>query len=62
MRFEKVKSFAGYVVYDGNKRCGIVRKVEHWTVRGTRIGWQAYFKSTYMGEAATRNEAAGLLK
>lgn len=61
VRYEKTKSFAGYVVYADDKRRGVIRKVEHWTVRGTRVGWQAYSKSTYMGEAATRNEAAKLL-
>lgn len=59
--FTKTKSFAGYVVYENGVRRGVIRKVENWTVRGTRIGWQAYYKNSYKGECATRKEAVELL-
>lgn len=59
--FRKTKNFNGYHVQADGERLGLIRKVEHWTVRGKRIAWQAFFKSTYMGEASTRAEAARLL-
>ena len=59
--FRKTKGITGYHVFEDGTRLGLIHKVEHWTVRGKRIGWQAFYKSTYKGEATTRTEAVALL-
>lgn len=47
-----------HVEIDGVYR-GRVRRVEDWTVRGTRVRWQAETKNgRVLGSAPTRKEAA----
>lgn len=60
--FEKVEGRIGvYFVLSENEHVGLVRRVEHWTVRGTRIVWQAQRRGRVFGSAETRKEAAELL-
>lgn len=50
------------VFYDG-VRIGVVRKREDWTVRGTRIRWEAWRKGKCItSDAFTRNEAVEALR
>lgn len=50
------------VEIDGVYR-GHVKRVEDWTVRGSRIRWEAYSRGcTYLGSAPTRKMAAEYLR
>lgn len=66
--FKKRKSGLTYTVFRETFTAdampiGVVRKVERWTVRGTRIEWEAYRKGNCVGTSfATRKEAAEYLE
>lgn len=50
------------VEIDGIRR-GNVKRVEHWTVRGNRISWDATDRrGVHKGSAPTRAQAAEYLK
>lgn len=49
------------VVYADDKLVGSVKRKEDWTVRGTRVRWEAWTKGRYIGSDSTRKAAAALL-
>lgn len=54
---------SGYHVEINGEYRGKVTRVEDWTIRGTRIRWQAESKNKVVkGSAPTRKEAAEFLK
>lgn len=60
--FVKSGSANGYVVWQGVRAIGLVRKHEGWTVRGRPVSWEAFRKGVNLGRARTRQEAAELLR
>lgn len=63
--FKKNAGSQSYRVYTARQTLhpiGLVRKVERWTVRGTRIEWESYRKGKYVGNSSTRKEAAEYLE
>lgn len=50
-----------YFVEQDGQLLGSVQKREMWTVRGSRVMWDAYRKGVSKGSAQTRQEAALIL-
>lgn len=51
-----------FVLSDEGSFLGFVRRVEDWTVRGTRVSWEAYLRhGKYLGRSESRKAAAAIL-
>lgn len=57
--FERKDGFQ--FVRAGGKLVGRVKRIEDWTVRGTRVRWEAWSKGCYISSEQTRKAAAALL-
>ncbi len=62
IRYRKSTKSSAQFVYLGETLIGSVRRMEDWTVRGTRVRWEAYRTGNFIGSAPTRKEAASLLR
>lgn len=61
IKFRKSTRSDAQFVYADDILIGTVKKVEHWTVRGTSVKWDAQRKGRFVGSGNSRKEAAELL-
>lgn len=66
LEFKRSQKTNAYFVYAvntarGEHVVGRVLRVEKWTVRGTRVQWEASRMGAYVGSFATRKEAGEAL-